>query len=209
MSGVGIVTDEVRRRPGGRSARIARAVADATLDVMAEKGFADFTVTDVAVRAGVHETSIYRRWGSRENLIADTLLAYSERLIPVPDTGSIRTDLRALLASVADYLATPIGKAMSHALAFSGDEARWEKVRFDFWSTRLQLARSIVERAIERQEVPPDTDARLLLETLIAPMQFRVVATREVIDGELCDRLTDLVLDGILPRPDPTRKQKP
>jgi AcrR family transcriptional regulator len=206
---VGIVTDEVRRRPGGRSARIARAVADATLDVMAEKGFADFTVTDVAVRAGVHETSIYRRWGSRENLIAGTLLAYSERLIPVPDTGSIRTDLRALLASVADYLATPIGKAMSHALAFSGDEARWEKVRFDFWSTRLQLARSIVERAIERQEVPPDTDARLLLETLIAPMQFRVVATREVIDGELCDRLTDLVLDGILPRPDPTRKQKP
>jgi hypothetical protein len=98
---------------------------------------------------------------------------------------------------------------MSQALAFSGDEARWEKVRFDFWSTRLQLARSIVERAVERQEVPPDTDARLLLETLIAPLQFRVLATREVIDGELCDRLTDLVLDGILPRPDPTRKQKP
>jgi AcrR family transcriptional regulator len=206
---VGIVTDEVRRRPGGRSARIARAVADATLAVMAEKGFADFTVTDVAVRAGVHETSIYRRWGSRENLIADTLLAYSERLIPVPDTGSIRTDLRELLAAVADYLATPIGKAMSHALAFSGDEARWERVRFDFWSTRLQLARSIVERAVERQEVPPDTDARLLLETLVAPLQFRVLATREVIDGELCDRLTDLVLDGILPRPDTTRKQKP
>jgi AcrR family transcriptional regulator len=203
------VTDDVRRRPGGRSARIAQAVADATLEVMAEKGFADFTVTDVAVRAGVHETSIYRRWGSRENLIAETLLAYSDRLIPVPDTGSIRTDLRELLAAVADYLATPIGKAMSHALAFSGDEARWEKVRFDFWTTRLQLARSIVERAVERQEVPPDTDARLLLETLIAPLQFRVLATREAIDSDLCDRLTDLVLDGILPRPNTTRKQKP
>jgi AcrR family transcriptional regulator len=176
---------------------------------MAEKGFADFTVADVALRAGVHETSIYRRWGSRENLIADTLLAYSERLIPVPDTGSIRTDLRELLAAVADYLATPIGKAMSHALAFSGDEPHWEKLRFDFWSTRLQLARSIVERAVERHEVPPDTDARLLLETLIAPLQFRVLATREAIDGDLCDRLTDLVLDGILPRPDTTRKQQP
>ena len=203
------MTDEVRRRPGGRSTRIARAVADATLAVMAEKGFADFTVADVALRAGVHETSIYRRWGSRENLIADTLLAYSERLIPVPDTGSIRTDLRELLAAVADYLATPIGKAMSHALAFSGDDPRWEKLRFDFWSTRLQLARSIVERAVERQEVPPDTDARLLLETLIAPLQFRVLATREAIDGDLCDRLTDLVLDGILPRHSTTRKQRP
>jgi AcrR family transcriptional regulator len=204
-----MVSDEVRRRPGGRSARIAQSVADATLAVMAEKGFADFTVTDVAVRAGVHETSIYRRWGSRENLIAETLLAYSERLIPVPDTGSIRTDLRELLAAVADYLATPIGKAMSHALAFSGDEARWEKVRFDFWTTRLQLARSIVDRAVERQEVPPETDARLVLETLIAPLQFRVLATREAFDRDLCDRLTDLVIDGILPRPSTTRKQKP
>jgi AcrR family transcriptional regulator len=163
----------------------------------------------VAVRAGVHETSIYRRWGSRENLIAETLLAYSELLIPVPDTGSIRTDLRELLAAVADYLATPIGKALSHALAFSGDEGRWERVRFDFWSTRLQLARSIVDRAIERQEVPPDTDARLLLETLIAPLQFRVLATREAIDRDVCDRLVDLVLDGILARPTTTRKQKP
>jgi AcrR family transcriptional regulator len=205
--GAAIVTDEVRRRPGGRSARIAQAVTDATLAVMAEEGLADFTVTDVAVRAGVHETSIYRRWGSRENLIAATLLAFSERLIPVPDTGSIRTDLRELLAAVADYLGTPIGKAMSQALAFSGDEAPWGKVRFDFWTTRLQLARSIVERAIERQEVPPDTDARLLLETLIAPLQFRVLATREAIDPDLCDRLIALVLDGILPRPNTDGKQ--
>ena len=203
------MTDQVRRRPGGRSARNARAVADATLAVMAEKGLADFTVSDVAVRAGVHETSIYRRWGSRENLIADTLLAYSERLIPVPDTGSLRTDLRELLAAVADYLATPIGKAMSHALAFSGDETRWAKLRFDFWTTRFELVRTIVDRAVQRQEVPPDTDARLLLETLIAPLQFRVLATREAIDGDLCERLTDLVLDGILPRPHTTRRQRP
>ena len=203
------MTDQVRRRPGGRSARIAEAVAEATLSAIAEKGFADVTVTDVAARAGVHETSIYRRWGTREKLITDTLLAYSERLIPVPNTGSIRTDLRELLGDVADYLATPIGKATSHALAFGGDEAPWEKVRFDSWSTRLRLARSIVERAVERHEVPPDTDARLLLETLVAPLQFRVLATREAVDRDLCDRLTDLVLDGLLPRPDTSRKPQP
>jgi hypothetical protein len=95
---------------------------------------------------------------------------------------------------------------MSHALAFSGDETRSEKVRSDFWGTRLQLARAIVDRAIERREVPADTDARLLLETLVAPLQFRVLVTREAIDGDLSDRLTDLVLDGILPRPGTARK---
>jgi len=52
-------------------------------------------------------------------------------------------------------------------------------------------------------------DARLLLETLIAPLQFRVLATREAIDSDLCERLTDLVLDGILSRPDTSGKQRP
>jgi hypothetical protein len=97
---------------------------------------------------------------------------------------------------------------MSHALAFSGDESRWEKVRSDFWATRLKVARTIVDRAIDRDDVPPDTDARLLLETLIAPLQFRVLATRDAMDHDLCDRLTDLVLDGILPRPNTSGKQK-
>lgn len=203
------MTGDVRRRLGGRSARVAAAVADATLSVMAEKGLADLTVSEVARRAGVHETSIYRRWGSREGLIADALLTYSARLIPVPDTGSLRTDLRALLAAVAGYLATPLGKAVSRGLAQIGDEARWHEVRSDFWNARLRLVRAIVDRAIERREVPADTDAQLVLETLIAPLQFRILSTREPIDREWCHRLVDLVLDGMLPRTAATGSSTP
>lgn len=194
------MAEGVQRRPGGRSARVRQAVADATLAVMAEKGIADFTVTDVAARAGVHETSIYRRWGSRDNLIAETLLDYSEQLIPVPDTGSVRTDLYGLLTAIANYLSSPVGKALAQALALTGDESRWSAVRHAFWTTRLQLTQTIVERAVERDEVPPDTDPRLVLETLVASLSFRTIVIREPIDDRLCTRLTDLVLDGILPR---------
>jgi AcrR family transcriptional regulator len=196
-----MTAEKLRRRPGGRSARVGQAVIEATLAVMADKGLADFTVGDVATRAGVHEASIYRRWGSRENLIVETLLANSERVIRVPDTGSIRTDLTALLSAIAEYLGTPLGRALSQALAASGDESRWADVRFAFWNTRLEMARVIVDRAVERNEVASDTDPRLVLETLVAPLQFRTLVTREAFDHRLCRRLTDLVLDGLLPRP--------
>jgi AcrR family transcriptional regulator len=194
------MAEEIQRRPGGRSARVRQAVANATLAVIAEKGIADFSVNDVAARAGVHETSIYRRWGSRDNLIIETLLGYSEQLIPVPDTGSVRTDLHGLLTAIAEYLSSPVGRALAQALALTGDESRWSAVRHAFWTTRLQLTRRVVERAVERNEVPADTDPRLVLETLVAPLSFRAIVTREPIDDQLCTRLTDLVLDGILPR---------
>lgn len=195
-----MTTGQPRPRPGGRSTRVVQAVTQATLDVMADKGFADFTIGDVAARAGVNEASIYRRWGSRENLIVETLLASSQRSIPVPDTGSIRSDLTELLCAIADYLGTPVGRATSQALATSGDESRWAQVRSDFWTTRLELARAIVDRAVERHEVPPSTDARLVLETLVAPLQFRTLVTRETFDHQLCRQLVKLVLDGVLPR---------
>ncbi|OKH83925.1 TetR/AcrR family transcriptional regulator [Mycolicibacterium sp.] len=195
------MTTEPRRRPGGRSARVRQSVIEATVAVIAEKGLTDFTVNDVAARAGVHATSIYRRWGTRDNLITDTLLDYSRHTIPVPDTGSVRADLYRLLTAIAAYLNTSIGRALAQALATGGDESRWQTVRFEFWTTRLALTRTIVDRAVERGELPPETDARLVLEMLVAPLQFRTLVTREQFGEELCTRLTDAVLDGLRPRP--------
>src|SRR5438093_9728709 len=79
---------EVRRRQGGRSARVRRAVLEATLAVLRESGPDQLTVADVARRSRVHETSIYRRWGSRQNLMLDALLGAQDQRMPVPNTGS-------------------------------------------------------------------------------------------------------------------------
>ncbi|MEU6579627.1 TetR/AcrR family transcriptional regulator [Nocardia sp. NPDC046763] len=194
---------EVRRRPGGRSARVREAVLEAALNVLADKGVGEFAVSDVVAASGVHETTIYRRWGSRDELIIDTLLSYSEQRIPVPDTGAIRTDLYELLDAVAAYLGTPHGRALNQALSFGGGEPRWVRVREAFWTTRLELTRPIVERGIDRGELPAGTDPRLLLETLIAPLQFRTLVTRKPIDPQLCVRLVDLLLDGAISGPRP------
>ncbi|MFW0795097.1 TetR/AcrR family transcriptional regulator [Gordonia sp. CPCC 205515] len=170
---------------------------EATLTVMADKGMAEFSIADVATRSGVHESSIYRRWGTRDALIVETLLDNSEMLIPVPDTGAVRTDLTALVTEIIAYLSTDRGRALNQVLAAGGDDSRWAAVRLEFWSTRLARTRPIIERAIARGEIAADADPQLILETLIAPLQFRALIVREPFDTHFAAALVDLVLDGV------------
>jgi AcrR family transcriptional regulator len=190
----------VRRRPGGRSARVRRSVVSATLQTLADVGAEKLTVATVAARAGVHETSIYRRWGTREKLITDALLSYSEQLLPVPDTGSLPGDLVAFAGEVAAYLATPLGRALAQTMAASQDDPSIAEARASFWQARYELASAMVHRAVERGEIAASSDPRVILEALVAPLHLRALLTAEAPEADLPARLAELVLDGALPR---------
>src|SRR6516162_5631143 len=105
--------EEVRRRTGGRSARVVAAVHDAVNDLVAQRNPREVTVAEIAERAGVNPTSIYRRWGSLEALVLDVETA---RLPPIPDTGTLRGDLLAFAANAATDIARPGGLAFLHAV---------------------------------------------------------------------------------------------
>ncbi|MFC9623955.1 TetR/AcrR family transcriptional regulator [Streptomyces sp. NPDC056930] len=196
--------DEIQRRPGGRAARVRRAVLDAALEALAEGGTTRFSFADVAKRAGVNETSLYRRWGTRENLLIDALLSASDRRIPVPDTGSAREDLRAFATLVADYLNSPLGAVLAHVAVIPVEDAEMAKARETFWRSRIELAAVMIERGIARGELRAGTDPRVALEALIAPLHSRVLLTREPLDEDLPRVLVDLVLDGLGTRTDDT-----
>ncbi|MCU1639984.1 MAG: transcriptional regulator [Nocardia sp.] len=184
----------VRPRPGGRSARVREAVFDAAVAVLAEQGPAGFTVGEVARRAGVHETSIYRRWGTREGLAVEALLDRSRRELPIPDTGSLREDLAAYAAELIVFLRAPLGRALMHTLTMAADNPTVVAARDEFWAGRFELAGVMVERAVARGEVPEGTDSRSVLELLIAPLHFRMQATGEPLGIDLADHLADLVV---------------
>jgi AcrR family transcriptional regulator len=187
----------VHRRPGGRSARVRQSVLDATLASLAEGGLDKLTVADVAERAGVHETSIRRRWRTKEDLISDALLNNSEQYLPIPDTGSIREDLATFAAELAAYLTTPLGRALIQAMTAAGEDAALAEARTVFWQARYELASAMLERAVDRGELPATVDSRLALEALIAPLNFRALLTGAPPDDALPSQLADLVLDGI------------
>ncbi|TMR96821.1 TetR/AcrR family transcriptional regulator [Nonomuraea basaltis] len=197
----------VRRRPGGRSARVRRALFDATIEVLHQHGASGLTVREVATRAGVNEASVYRRFGTRENLMIEALLSHSEQLLPIPDTGSLHGDLVAFATEISAYVTSPLGSALLRVLAAAGDDPAVDRVREQFARGRFTLAGDIVTRAIARGELPDTTDARLVLEMLIAPLHLRALLTREPIDDEAPRRLADAIVRGFGARPDTTGAQ--
>ncbi|MFJ9446226.1 TetR-like C-terminal domain-containing protein [Kitasatospora sp. NPDC101235] len=125
------------------------------------------------------------------------MLAGSDEGIPVPDTGAVRTDLAAFARALAGYLATPTGRAVARAASLSSDDPDLAEAWQAFWQSRLDQAGAIVSRAVERGELPTDTDTALALELLCSPLQTRSLLGHRPIEPDLPERLTDMVLDGL------------
>ena len=149
------------------------------------------------IKGGLVTISPPRSAQSRRKLAYISCLSQESRSaeeIPTPDTGSIRDDLLAVVRAVIAYVTSPVGLAALHLASLAGDDLR--EARHAFWAGRINALRPVVERGIARGELRPDIDARLLLETLIAPLHGRLLLTGEPVDERLGERIVDLVLRG-------------
>ncbi|MEU1791269.1 TetR/AcrR family transcriptional regulator [Streptomyces sparsogenes] len=180
------------RRPGGRAARVGAAVHQAVTDLISERGYGTFTVGDVAARAGVADSSVYRRWGNLETLLTDVALTRLNARSPMPDTGSLAGDLRTYAANVAREITGPEGLALLRlAVALSGNGRQDRRALDDLLAERARQLQSMLDRAGERGEHAPDVLE--VLDHVMAPMYIRVLfgvgpLTPEYVDG-LVDRL--------------------
>jgi AcrR family transcriptional regulator len=183
-----------KRRPGGRSARVRATVLEATLDALAEGGEA-VGIPQIAVRAGVHETSIYRRWGSLPALVVDAVGTRIGEEIPLPDTGSLRGDLLAFLESGRAFLTSHLGTQLVRATVID-PRASTDETRHAYWSGRLGQMAVLFERAVARGEIARPADIELLTEMVVAPLYFRLLITHVPLD-DLPERVTEIVLRAV------------
>ncbi len=186
-----------RRRLGGRSARVRAAVFEAALQVLQEQGYASTSVAAIAKRAGVHETSIYRRWGTKEALLAEAGLARAAEVIPVPDTGTLRSDLVHLLQELRVFFQSPLGGALIQLLASAQDTPELIAARQTYWRGRFALVKGIFEHAVQRGEISASLEPHLVTELLIGPLYVRLLLTSEPLPVPLPEQIVDLVLHGI------------
>jgi AcrR family transcriptional regulator len=203
-------SDDRRPRAPGRGPRLRAAVFAATLAELAERGYANLTVDNVARRAGVHKTSLYRHWPDRQRLVLDALTANVAASMPIPDTGHLETDLRAYARELVGWLTSPVGRAILAATL--SDAARVPEIgalERGFFDDRLRRAEPLITRAIARGEVPSDTDPAEVVKTMIAPIYLRLLITAEPIDATTADRAAHLALvaaqAGILGRASSSR----
>ncbi|MFJ3923296.1 TetR/AcrR family transcriptional regulator [Streptomyces sp. NPDC090022] len=174
-----------RRRTGGRSARVRAQVLDAVGVLLVEGGYDALTVDAVAERAGVHRTTVYRRWRDVGGLLADVLdAAAADDTWSPPDTGSLEGDLTALNQEVYDALAA--GPSVSTALiaaSFRSPEAAGALARF--WADRYERCAAVVSRAVARGDLGAATDAHALLVTATAPLYHVLLLLRDEPDPGL------------------------
>jgi AcrR family transcriptional regulator len=150
---------------GGRSEQVVRRALDAAVVELARSGYAGFRMDAVASRAGVNKTTIYRRWPSRAALITAlvSVMRTPLRESPLPNTGQIESDLVHAFTRRFTFGRKMEGRAWARLLE-ERHNPEVEAIIADAVDERRDEWRLMVTRAIDRGELPPGTDAQLLLD---------------------------------------------
>ncbi|MFB7653180.1 MULTISPECIES: TetR/AcrR family transcriptional regulator C-terminal ligand-binding domain-containing protein [unclassified Streptomyces] len=179
-------------RPGGRTARVRSAVLRAAGDALAEHGLAGLDLADVARRAEVGRTTVYRRWGTPANLVADLLVDMAEQSLPRTESGSLLGDLRANARLVRRTLADPRQGALFKAvLAAATCDPQTAAALHRFYEVRVSEWEPCARQAVERGELPAATDTREVIRAVSAPLYYRLLTTDDPLDEAAADRAAE------------------
>lgn len=192
---------EIRRRPGGRSAAVQAAVFEAALQLLEEGGYELVSMSAIAERAGVHETSLYRRWKTKDQLLLTALDSQIAQDIPVPDTGSLRSDLIAVMQSLRLVLQSAGGQALVQTAVATLHQPDLRVLRQEHWRQRRAHLQPLFDRAVARGELSPRADCQLILETLSGVFYMRLFVVNAPLDETLPDQIVDLILPAVTTPP--------
>ena len=195
-------TDAAGRQMGRpKDARADRAILETTLELIAERGAHAFRTEDVAARAGVGKGAIYRRYRSKEELVTAAVAALVREEIAVPDTGSTRGDLLALMREAVElYRSSLPGRLMPKLIGAMADNPELARaVRDRFLAVRRSALSEVLRRGVERGDLRPDLDLELALDVLGGPLFYRLLVTGGPLDAQLAEGVADLILRGFAP----------
>lgn len=195
-------TAPIPLRPGRpRSAEADAAIRDATIELLADAGYANVTMSGVAATAGVSTATLYRRWRSKVDLVVDVLSVRAEEN-PVPDTGSLRGDCRAWLRQMVDGMReTTAGPLMAGLVGELGRNPELaDALRTALIGPRRAAFVAMLERGERRGELRKGLDHEVVVDMLSAPIYHRVLVTGAPISRGFADKVVDLVLEAVTVR---------
>jgi AcrR family transcriptional regulator len=193
----GVAGAAPRGRP--RSQEADRAILTATVDLLAERGLAAMSIEEVAARAGVGKTTIYRRWPSKGLLALDAFVASFREEQAQPDTGTLRGDmLAALHAWVRAVTQTPMGSMLTGLIA----EAQHDPELRGAWRDRVleplrEQNRTMLDRAIARGEIDPSVDREVVLDLFFGAAEHRLLLGHLPMTDDFIAEVVDVILTGV------------
>ena len=181
-----------QRRPGGRTADVTRRINAAVLDLLAEGGVDSCTFQNVAAKAGIERSTLYRRDPDRWPTIINAIIDLADRETAVFATGSFRADLRNTLFNLANILNSPLGPALVEVAAMlQSGVAPGQTDRF--WESRQRQLAPMFDAAIARGELSADIDPDEVFAMAAGPIYFRKFIAGQPIDEQWVCKVVDQV----------------
>jgi AcrR family transcriptional regulator len=194
------VVAATRGRPRSETAR--RAILAAAAELLLDRGLPGVSMDAVAERARVSKATIYRWWPTKETLALDMLYNEWTKVTPQKyESGSLRMDLIALLGAWSRLASgRPYGRVVA-ALLMEGrtDPAFSAEYLRRLVEPRRDQARAVFGQAIERGEIPADTNVEVAIDLFYGPLYHRLLHGHAPLDDQFVDDIVDMGLRGILP----------
>lgn len=187
--------------PSGRprSIHANQAIVQATLDLLAEVGYESMSIEAIASRAGVGKTTIYRRYTSKEELVADAIESLRDDLV-IPNTGRFWGDMDILINNAAKKIDSPLGRqTLALIISTASSNPQFAEV---YWTKYTKLRREafskVLERAKSRGEIHKDADVDLIIDLVSGSLYYALIfkPTTEPVEAYM-RRTINLLLKGI------------
>ncbi|WP_405822251.1 TetR/AcrR family transcriptional regulator [Streptomyces sp. NBC_01390] len=195
----------VSRTGRPRSATADAAILAATRDALIELGWSKLTLGDVATRAGVAKTTLYRRWPGKNELVVDAVAVLFDEL-EMPDRGSLAADIEGVVLQFAAILVRPDTKSglMAVVAESTRDDALRERIRASIVDRQKRLVLEGRSRAQRRGELPPETDPEeaartvdLIFDMVAGAVVHRTLVSAEPVGPEWAEAFTRVLLLGL------------
>ena len=159
-----------------RSVQSHQAMLQATLELLGEVGFEAMSIEAIAVRAGVGKTTIYRRYSTKEELVADAIETVRQD-VAIPDTGNFWSDIDELVENAAKITLSPLGRqTVAMIISSASSNSHFAQI---YWTKYLQPRRKafavVLERAKTRTEIQADLDSDLVFDAMSGIMLYALI----------------------------------
>ena len=187
-------TADSRRGAGRRT-----AICEAVCELLAKVGYDRMTMDAIANQAKASKATIYRMWPDKPQLVAEALKCQFGSETDVPNTGSLRGDLLALMTVACDVVSSEVGEVIAGVMTAAAHDPRLaDTLSQTLFEDKAQMHVELVRRAVERGEVPPETDATIMHEVIHSMISSRKIWNLGPLDEEYAQHVVDEILIPVM-----------
>jgi len=185
-----------RGRP--RSEESEDAILAATIQLLSEKPLRDISIEEIARKAGVGKATIYKWWPSKAYVALDAFVRKANRIVPTPDTGSVRSDILKQLRSLRVVYMSPTGHMLGQFIAESQIDKEFASLFHErFIKPMCEAVQIILDRGVERGEIDQNLNREVVRDLICGLVIYRLIVRHDSLEDTLADDIVSSLFGGL------------